>query len=195
MKDTNRQPTLPDFGPGIETYQVTVDAREYVHDYRDTPKFLALCRECRGYGNCWACPPFSHDTEAELATYRRATIIATKIPIENHESRPLTDAQAILRPVRRQLEVSFRRLETYHNENPEAPKAKAFAFAGKCLYCEECTRPTGKPCRHPDKVRPSLEAYGFDLTATLNNYFHLPLLWGKEGHLPPYLTLIAALFH
>jgi len=64
-----------------------------------------------------------------------------------------------------------------------------------CDFCARpCTRPDGKPCRHPELVRPSLEAYGFDLTATLADLFGIKTLWSKDGILPDYLVLIGAVF-
>ncbi|MFR2062233.1 MAG: DUF2284 domain-containing protein [Alistipes sp.] len=41
--------------------------------------------------------------------------------------------------------------------------------------CPGCNR----PCLHPDKVRPSLEAFGFDIARTLSELFGIELL-GKE---------------
>ncbi|MDE7458334.1 MAG: DUF2284 domain-containing protein, partial [Muribaculaceae bacterium] len=66
-----------------------------------------------------------------------------------------------------------------------------------CLHCPEsqCTRKCGEPCRHPDKVRPSLEAFGFDIGRTLSELFNIKLLWGKNGVLPEYLVLVSALLH
>ena len=42
---------------------------------------------------------------------------------------------------------------------------RSFAYVGSCLYCPDgtCTRPEGNPCRHPELVRPSLEACGLSL--------------------------------
>lgn len=51
------------------------------------------------------------------------------------------------------------------------------------------------PCLHPDKVRPSLEAFGFDIGRTLSELFGIRLLWGKDGILPEYLMLVSGLFH
>ena len=47
----------------------------------------------------------------------------------------------------------------------------------------------------PDKVRPSLEAFGFDMTRTLSELFGIELLWGKDGILPEYLVIVSGLFH
>lgn len=51
------------------------------------------------------------------------------------------------------------------------------------------------PCRHPEKVRPSLEAFGFDISRTLSELFGIRLLWGKDGVIPEYLTLVCGFFH
>ena len=74
---------------------------------------------------------------------------------------------------------------------------RSFAYIGKCLHCpnNECTRNCGTPCRHPEKVRPSLEAFGFDIAKTLSELFNIELLWGKDGKLPEYLVLVSGFFH
>ena len=45
------------------------------------------------------------------------------------------------------------------------------------------------------KVRPSLEAFGFDIAKTLSELFNIELLWGKDGKLPEYLVLVSGFFH
>ena len=72
-----------------------------------------------------------------------------------------------------------------------------FAYSGQCLYCNdsECTRKRNHPCLHPDKVRPSLSAFGFDIGRTFSELFGIELLWGKDGILPEYLMLVSGLFH
>jgi len=39
---------------------------------------------------------------------------------------------------------------------------------GSCFLCSECTA-ADEPCRHPEKARPSMEALGIDVFATLKN--------------------------
>jgi predicted metal-binding protein len=39
---------------------------------------------------------------------------------------------------------------------------------GSCFLCSECTG-DDEPCRYPDKARPSMEALGIDVFATLKN--------------------------
>ncbi|MBQ4231187.1 MAG: DUF2284 domain-containing protein, partial [Salinivirgaceae bacterium] len=68
---------------------------------------------------------------------------------------------------------------------------------GKCLYCGDkpCARIDGKPCRHPDKVRPSLEAYGFDIVRTASELLGVDIKWSDGKHVPDYLTLVCGVFY
>ena len=50
----------------------------------------------------------------------------------------------------------------------------------------------GEPCRHPELVRPSLEALGFNLGEVTRELFNIDMLWGRHGRLPQYLTLVGA---
>ena len=74
---------------------------------------------------------------------------------------------------------------------------QGLAYVGTCLHCPEgtCTRPDGKSCRHPELVRPSLEACGFDIGKTTAELFGIYLKWGTDGKLPEYLTLVCGFFH
>ena len=58
------------------TRMIPVD--EYILNYRDERRFMAYCRECRRYGNCWSCPPF-HDSEDYLSGFRNLLIVCTQI--------------------------------------------------------------------------------------------------------------------
>ncbi len=79
-------------------------------------------------------------------------------------------------------------------EKEQTLGGRSFATIGRCHHCpgQTCTRPEGLPCRHPQLVRPSLEAFGFDITAILADLFNLTLTWGTQGHCPSPLTLVTA---
>ncbi len=52
----------------------------------------------------------------------------------------------------------------------------------------------GKPCKHPDKVQPSLEAFGFDMVKTAKNVLGLEIKWSKGLLISEYLTLVCGIF-
>ena len=170
-----------------EIAEARIGAEEYIGGYRDPGRFMEYCRQCPMYGKTWACPPYGFNMEEYLGGYRFATIVMAKItPAESRI--PIAEADRLLLPERMRLERMLLQAE-------KETGGKAFAFTGRCHYCAECTRPAGLPCRHPGKVRPSLEACGFDISKTAAELFGIEIKWGRDGFLPEYLTLIAALFH
>lgn len=177
------------FACRIEECTATLPAADYIARFRDAERVGGYCRACPNYGRSWACPPFGFDVEAYVSGYRTVLIVAAKVTPAD-PNLPLAEAGRLLRPVRVRHEERLRALERRCD-------GRAFAYAGTCLYCPEgqCARIEGLPCRHPERVRPSLEACGFDVARTTAELLDLPLQWGRDGRMPAYLTLVSALFH
>ena len=170
-----------------EISEAHIGAEEYINNFRDPERFMEYCRQCPMYGKTWACPPYGFDMEEYLHGYRFATIIMARItPAE--KGIPIAEAGRLLLPERIRLERMLLQAE-------KESGGKAFAFTGKCHYCVECTREAGLPCRHPEKVRPSLEACGFDIVKTATKLFATEIKWSSNSFVPEYLTLIGGLFH
>ena len=168
----------------------------YIENYRDVDKFVVYCKECNRYDTCWSCPPFDFDMEEYISPYKIAYIIGTKIILNTdviHENTGLElcnkAAYNIVEEVRLSLDRKLLDLEAAF------PKSKAF-FGGTCHICPlgECTRIKGQPCIEPDKVRPSLEALGFDITKTSAELLNIEMKWSHNGILPKYFTLISGFF-
>lgn len=178
---------LPEYT--AEDYFVSLSTSEYIRRFYDAKRINGYCRQCNNYNRSWACPPFSHDTEAELRRFSQVMLIATKI-IPAGCDIPASEAIPLIIAERSRLEPKLLEME-------RKLSGRSFSFAGSCLHCEEgeCTRLQGKPCRHPDMVRPSLEAYGFDVGRTASDLFGITLLWSHDNLLPAYLTLVCGLFH
>ncbi len=173
----------------VENFTADISVDDYIAGFRDEPRFLELCKRCSNYGNSWGCPPFDFNTEDLIRRYKHAHLMAAKItPCE--KDIPVADAQGFILPERIKIERELLEMEQKYG-------GRAFAYIGNCLHCpdEECTRKCGGTCRHPEKVRPSLEAFGFDISKTLSELFGIELLWGKEGLLPEYLVLVSGFFH
>ena len=60
----------------------------------------------------------------------------------------------------------FGKILEYIRSNEDLPKVFPLN-AGACKVCKDCTYPSGKPCRFPDKAVASVEAYGIDVNALL----------------------------
>lgn len=175
----------------------TIGMDDYVGRFRDAERVAGYCRECRNYGHHWGCPPFDYSVEDELRRHTEVLLLAARIrPDEKHL--PLATGMRFLWHVRLELEQIVRSLETILD-------GRAMGLAGQCTYCGAtpvscqagmpCTKPDGLPCRHPELVRPSLEAWGFDISQTTEELMHLPILWSTDGLTPDYFTLVCAFFH
>ena len=164
-------------------------ATEYIARFRDAGRIGGYCRTCPNYERSWGCPPFGFVVDEYLAGYASALLVATKIVPETRGI-PISESGRLIRPERLRLEARLLEMERLYG-------GRSFAYVGTCLHCPEgsCTRPAGKSCRHPDKVRPSLEACGFDIARTTSELFGIDLKWGSEGCIPEYLTLVCGFFH
>jgi predicted metal-binding protein len=91
----------------------------------------------------------------------------------------------ILCEVKAKLEEQLRDMEEL------VPESISLSSGG-CNNCDICTRKDGIPCRLPDKMRYSMDAFGFDLTAITKDLFDIDIQWCKDG-LPEYFTLIHGL--
>ena len=65
--------------------------------------------------------------------------------------------------------------------------------AGECEECEHCTRPEGKPCRKPDKLRYSIESLGGNVGKTISRLCGIEIEWIEEGKIPEHFVLVGGL--
>ncbi|MEN3203821.1 MAG: DUF2284 domain-containing protein [Atribacterota bacterium] len=105
---------------------------------------------CDSFGLCLTCPPYSPEpsqTRTILDSYRCALLLWQPETWQN------------LRRICAELEREFFLLGYY----------KAFAMpSGPCELCDPC--PCKYPCRHPELARPSMEACGIDVYATVRKF-------------------------
>ncbi|MBR1882431.1 MAG: DUF2284 domain-containing protein [Muribaculaceae bacterium] len=179
----------------ISHHVAVIPAQDYVDQYRDIDRFLPLCRECNSYNRVWGCPPFNFDLQHLLDSYEQATIYGTKIEFAHDLRCQCTSPQQSREVTREALNEAWDILLPFLYEQ-EAAHPGSRIFTGRCRLCrpEKCTRPDGKPCRHPQRMRCSLESVGFDIGRTASELLGIDLCWSKNGELPPYVTLVTALF-
>ena len=56
-----------------------------------------------------------------------------------------------------------------------------------------CTRPEGKPCRYPEKMRYSIESIGGNVGKTVSKLLGIELEWIQDGKVPSYFVLCGGL--
>lgn len=173
-----------------------IEVSNYLRDYRDADRFIEYCKKCNEYNRCWSCPPFDFDQESYLSHFDKAYIIGTKIVIEKEIieknrgwDKCTATSYGIIDKVRLDLDRKLLEMEGKY------PESRVF-FAGSCRICvaEGCMRSKGKQCIHPNKIRPSLEAFGFDMDRTSSELLNIEMKWSLNGTLPDYFTLVSGLF-
>lgn len=164
--------------------EISVD--EYIAGFRNAEACMEACRECPNFGRTWACPPFDFDVMERISRYRRLRLVACTARLADGTDFGSFDT---IRPLRDKMDRRILEIERACGD------ALACAFGGYCRRCSSCARPQGLPCRHPEAVRPALEAYGFDVCRTLDKLFGITLEWTSPGHTPTRLTLLGGVFY
>ena len=93
------------------------------------------------------------------------------------------------------LHEERQKLDKMISEAEQAEEGSLGLYAGSCVICgkENCSRIEGKSCKHPEKMRYSIESLGGDITATLEDIVGLEIKWEKDGNFPEYYTLTCGL--
>ena len=178
-----------DGAPSVRTEmaQADISVNEYIASYRNADSFIEYCKQCSNYGRRYGCPPFDYDVMEFVSQYRKLRVLGFKVIPREHL--PLSKANDVIAEALPKMNGTLFSLERELN-------GFACGFVGKCTFCTDtCARIDGTPCRHPDKVRPSLEAFGFDLMKTSENLLGIKMVWGMDGMMPEYLTLVCGVFY
>lgn len=181
---TDRYRTSSGHAYTVELYIVDVPMRDALSVAYHPVECLRACKECPNYGNVWTCPPFDRqrlDIKPQNFDMLRLFIARIK-PIGGPYA--FDKYSVFFTPVKRKLMDYIDRI---------ADAKAIYSFAGRCEYCEECTRPAEGECRYPGRAHPSLEGVGFDVNALLVNFAGMELEWGTDGNLPHILTFVAAI--
>ena len=178
----------------LTSKQVTVAADDFIRRYRDVERIGHYCRQCPGYGMTWSCPPFDFDPCTVSDGFKTVTLMATVISFDEQTRAACKTAEQSAAMGRKAMEEVWQSLLPQLMEmERQAPRSRVFTF--RCRLCSEgCTRPEGKPCRHPDRLRYSLEAVGFDVSAAARDLLDIELEWSSDGSLTRHITLLTALF-
>lgn len=153
----------------IERSSRLVGMADLLDKCRHNPQeILANCRDCPRFGKTWSCPPFDYDPAERLTRFRSASIYLSKI----HTLPSDTDYFTPLAPERARILSFITREQALH------PGSFYLGLAGECTRCSSCTRTHGHPCRRPDDLHPSLEAWGFDVTAISSRMMDTRIIWG-----------------
>lgn len=176
----------------IEIAQAEVTMKDFIAKYRDADKFMEYCKACPNYNTRWSCPSLDFEPSERLAHYDRIHLVSVKMTYDEQTIAAADTAEKVKKTTWDTLFVEKRAMEDVLRETEREITGSLSLSSGGCHLCETCSRVEQKPCRFPDKMRHSLDAFGFDLTAICEKELGIRLCW-SQGSLPPYYTLIHAL--
>jgi len=133
----------------IVIYTSKIDVKDYV---------LLKCKfGCTRYGKSYNCPPNTptpDQTRRILTDYKKALIVGGEVKGGFIGQKRISEG---IIAIERAL---F--LNGYY---------KTFGLTpGSCVICENCGLGDNKPCKYPEKCRPSMESMGIDVFSTLKKF-------------------------
>lgn len=152
-------------------------AEDVVVDERVSLKCIAPL--CPHYGRDLLCPPnvlpVSKFKEV-LGRYHRAILVKVDVPFVNQADSFETkegQSQSACKEYEDSLKAGKMKLYEIVDKLEASCLEKGYYLAaglgaGPCTLCDECVGiGSGLPCRHPFQARPSMEAMGIDVMATV----------------------------
>ena len=178
----------------VTSKEATIRADEFVRRYRDVERISQYCLQCPGYGKAWNCPPFDFDPRTRSDGFKTVKLIGTIIQFDEQTRAACTTPEQATATGKQAIEEVCRTLlPSMYKMEKDVPGSRCFTF--RCMLCPEgCTRSEGNPCRHPEKLRHSLESVGFDIEAMTREQLEIDLEWSRDGSLSKNITLVTALF-
>lgn len=162
-------------------------------DFYDAEKFLPFCRACPNFGKMYSCPPFESVPSAFSDANAKCTLLLAEISTADFARR---DGESVADFTKRISDCVRGDFDKYLLAEEAADPARRLAFfAGSCANCPivPCPRGAKKKCPRPEFVRPSLEAYGFDVAGIIREFFGKELEWTAKEKPPQTLRLLAAI--
>lgn len=152
-------------------------------------KFLDMCKKgCKNFENKYSCPPFSPDFEFLVKGCKKLFVVMLSFDLKQLVNSKYKDyhklkiGNAVIKP---RIERLMRNLEIKFNTK--------FLGSGACRLCKPCVAAFNKPCKHPEKLRFSLESVGVDCNDLFCKLFGKELLWYSDKKAPLYTSVVAAL--
>lgn len=112
---------------------------------------------CGYYGANWMCPPAVGDVctcGKTITSFKRMCLFKTEFVLDDW-----MDIESIMGSMRSHQDVVRSVKDLFGEEHGTVMGLSA----GACMNCTMCSCMEGSPCRFPDMVVPSIEAYGVDL--------------------------------
>lgn len=150
---------------------------------------IKACREgCPNYGKKWSCPPFSKPYYELLNGYDRIVLISLSTDMDGYLDikNKYTAIKAANVTLKNIVEKIAREVET---------EMDGYALlSGSCRCCRPCACKNHQKCKHPDKMRYSIEAAYLNVKDMCRDLLGFELLWYEKKVLPKYTSAVSLVF-
>ena len=177
----------PKYSFEIEAYyRITVVSSVRVEKER----FSALCKDhCRNFNRKYSCPPSSNDFHNLSCGYDFLHVFLNLVRLDT-----FPQIYNTIRMVNTVLKGKQRKLTDSISEKlSEKHTPHTILENGSCRLCKTCAFQFVEPCKHPEKMRFSLEATGVDVNDLCSSCFGIPLQWYRKGAFPAYQGVVSAI--
>lgn len=194
-----------------ERFEADVLVEEYLETCVDVPTFAEYCRACPNYNKTWSCPEFDFDPVSYWKRYDTLHLIGEKIYLPVNLLSGSYSSQESSRLTAKIMGIFKNSLAEELLQMEKEKRGSISLSGGYCTECSReqkmkdtgkqmidsssCTRSRGLPCRHPERMRYSIEALGGNVGLTVTKYLHQKLLWMEEGKMPEYYMLVLGLLY
>lgn len=186
-----RKKALPNRTVSIKVKGKLIPDTSVLYDYYEKAKIEAACEKgCPNYGNKWSCPPYSKHFLNIEEEYSMGYLLCFSTEMKNYldiknKYLAVKAANVTLKTL---IEKCARRIEEY---------AGGYSLlSGSCRFCKPCQCKIKQPCKHPDRMRYSMEATALNVQKMCFDFLGHELLWYENKKLPEYTSVVALiLFH
>lgn len=162
-----------------------------LYDYYEKTKIEAACEKgCPNYGNKWSCPPYSEHFLNIEKEYSMGYLLCFSTEMKNYSDikNKYLAVKAANVTLKTLIEKCARSIEEY---------ARGYSLlSGSCRLCKPCQCKIKRPCKHPDRMRYSMEATALNVQKMCFDFLGHELLWYENKKLPEYTSVVVfILFH
>lgn len=157
--------------------------------YYQKDTIIKACKEgCPNYGKKWSCPPLSKNYYELLNGYNRAVLICISTRMNNYMD--IKNKYIAIKAAN----VTLKNLVERIARKVEIETDGYALLSGSCRLCRLCACKSGQKCKHPDKMRYSIEASYLDVQAICEELMDFKLLWYEKKALPEYTSTVSIVF-
>lgn len=171
----------------IEIFCKKLEVSEFL---TEKERFTHLCKDgCRNFNRKYSCPPLSPEFNQIAKNFKYAHVFFYKVDLAEYPQtyNSIRMVNAVVKSKQRKLTNRISKKLTQEGT------PHRILENGSCRLCKKCAYTSKEPCKHPDKMRYSLEATGVDVNELCLTCFGMSLQWYKKGEkYPEYQGVVSA---